>query len=539
MLSGCVPWPEELASRYRQAGYWRGQTLGELLRDCASSYGERPALVGAERSWSYAAIDERVDRLAAGLLERGIGRQDRVVVQLPNLPELVILCFALFRIGALPVMALPAHRRSEISYLCSFCEAVAYVAPDRYQGFDYCKLASEVRDCSPTLEHVFIVGAPGDFVRLDELEGDPAATQPCDPGDVAFFLLSGGTTGLPKLIPRTHDDYIYNMRVSAEVAGLDQTSVYLAALPATHNFALGCPGIFGTLQAGGRVVLALNGSPDEVLPLIERERVTVTAAVPPLALMWMEAAARGEHDISSLRLLQVGGAKLSPEIARRLQPMLGCKLQQSFGMAEGLLSQTRSDDPEGIRIICQGRPISPADEVRIVDQAGRDVRSGQLGQLLVRGPYTIRGYYRASDYNATAFTEDGFLRTGDIVEATPMGNLIVEGRTLDFINRGGDKIAASEVEDHLLAHPAIREAALVALADDVMGEHTCACVVARGSAPTLRELKKFLRDRGLAEYKLPDRMQVFSTLPYTGVGKVSKAELRKVVAETFLTRDGE
>lgn len=533
MLDGCVPWPERFAARYRREGYWQGRTLGEMLRGWADAYAQRTALVAGERRWSYAQLDAQVDRLAAGLLRRGIRRGDHIVVQLPNVPELLTVSFALFRIGALPIMALPAHRRSEISYLCDFSTAVAYIVADQYHSFDYRELAAEVRDESSTLEHVFVVGDPGEFVGLADVDADPVALPQPDASDVALFLLSGGTTGLPKLIPRTHDDYAYNIRVSAEVAGLDSDSVYLAALPVAHNFALGCPGVLGTLHNGGRALFALNGSPDEAFPLIERERVTISALVPPLALMWMDAAPRSGCDLSSLQLLQVGGAKLGAEPARHIRSTLGCTLQQSFGMAEGLLSQTRGDDADGIRIISQGRPISPADEVRVVDTSGKDVRAGQLGQLLVRGPYTIRGYYRAPEYNDSAFTEDGFFRTGDLVKLTPGGNLIVEGRARDFINRGGDKIAADEVEDHLLAHPAVREAALVAIPDEIMGERTCACVIPRGRPPTLREITQFLRGRGLASYKMPDRLQILDSFPLTGVGKVSKADLQVLISDAL------
>ncbi len=527
-----MPWPGEVTAQYRRDGYWEGRTLGALLRGWGEAYGDRTALVAGEERFSYVQLTARVDRLAAGLAERGVRQGDHIVVQLPNVPELITVSFALFRLGALPIMALPAHRRSEISYLCEFSGAVGYVVADRSQGFDYRELASEVQDECPTLEQVFVAGDAGEFVALSDVDSDPIELPEPDAGDVALFLLSGGTTGAPKLIPRTHDDYAYNLRVSGEIAGLDGDSVYLAALPVAHNFALGCPGVLGTLHAGGRAVLALMGSPDETFPLIERERVTFSALVPPLVLMWMDAVPYNSHDLSSLELLQVGGAKLGVEPARRVRSTLGCTLQQSFGMAEGLLSQTRREDPEGIRRISQGRPISPADEVRVVDGAGKDVRAGQLGQLLVRGPYTIRGYYRAEEYNAAAFTEDGFFRTGDLVRLTPGGNLIVEGRARDFINRGGDKIAADEVEDHLLAHPAVREAALVAIPDEVMGERACACVIPRGRPPTLRELAQFLRGRGLAAYKVPDRLQILDSFPLTGVGKVSKSALRDALAVT-------
>jgi 2,3-dihydroxybenzoate-AMP ligase len=352
-----------------------------------------------------------------------------------------------------------------------------------------------------------------------------------DPADVAFLQLSGGSTGLPKLIPRTHDDYGYSVRESAAICGLGPDTVYLCALPAAHNFPLSSPGTLGVFHAGGQVVMARRAAPDEAFPLIAQEGVTDTALVPPLAMVWLEAAAATPHDLSSLRVLQVGGAKLAPEVAARIGTELGCRLQQVFGMAEGLVNYTRADDPPERVLTTQGRAISPADEVRVVDDEDRDVPAGEVGHLLTRGPYTIRGYYRAPEHNQRAFTADGFYRTGDLVRRLPTGHLVVEGRAKDQINRGGDKVAAEEVENHLLAHPAVHDAALVAMPDAFLGEKTCAFVVPRGEAPRSQDLARFLRERGLAAFKIPDRIEFVTQFPKTGVGKVNKRALR----ETFIT----
>nr|WP_316043585.1 AMP-binding protein [Actinomadura sp. CNU-125] len=227
------------------------------------------------------------------------------------------------------------------------------------------------------------------------MDADPVETDRPAPADVGVFLLSGGTTGLPKLIPRTHRDYVYNLEASAKVCGFGPGTVYLVVLPAAHNFALACPGILGVLATGGTVVLAPSGSPDEAFPLIERERATVCAVVPPIALLWLDAVSWAEEDVSSLELLQVGGAKFAAERAAEVPETLGCRVQQVFGMAEGLLNYTRLDDPRDIVEQSQGRPLSPADEIRIVDENGADVAPGEIGELLTRGPYTLRGYYRA------------------------------------------------------------------------------------------------------------------------------------------------
>jgi 2,3-dihydroxybenzoate-AMP ligase len=530
MLPGCVAWPEEFAARYRREGYWQGETLGDLLRRSAKIHRNRTALVSEVSTWTYSELDARADRLAAGLCRLGLRPADRVVVQLPNLPELVALCYALFRLGALPIFALPAHRRSEITYMCEHSQAVAYVIPDRYQGFDYRVLAREVRSRVPTLAHILVAGMPGEFLSLNDVDAEPVQLPPPLPSDVAFFLLSGGTTGLPKLIPRTHDDYAYQTRATAEALAIDCTSTYLTALSISHNPALGCPGVLGTLHVGGKVVLSLSPSPDEVFPLIAREGVTLTTLMPSLVQLWMEAAALSKVDMANL-LLQVGGAMFHPDVANRVRPTLKCRLTHWFGMAEGLLTYTRLDDAEDIAVFTQGRPLSPADEIRVVDDMDRDVAPGEVGQLVARGPYTLRGYYKALERNGAAFTSDGYFRTGDLVKINPDGNLIVEGRVKDVINRGGEKVSAEELEGQLIAHPGIRDASVVAMPDDLMGEKTCAFIIPSTVELTLREVSQFLRDRGVASYKCPDRLEFVDSFPHTNLGKVSKVDLRGLIAQ--------
>ncbi|MFC8371743.1 (2,3-dihydroxybenzoyl)adenylate synthase [Streptomyces sp. NPDC057239] len=531
-------WPSEFAERYRAAGHWRGETFGGMLRERAATHPDRIALVDPapeRRTWTYRELDARADRLAAGFLARGIVKGDRVVVQLPNIGEFVEVVFALFRIGALPVYALPAHRETEISHFCSHTEAVAYVVPGRHDGFDHRELASRMRKRTPGLKHVFVAGDPGEHTALSEVPCEPSG--PFDgpePHELAFLQLSGGTTGLNKLIPRTHDDYMYSLRGSDEICGVDGDTRFLVVLPAAHNFPMSSPGWLGVLYAGGTVVLAPKPDPTTAFPLIASERITMTALVPPLALVWTEAAPATGHDLSSLGLTLVGGAKYSEQAARRLEPALGCRLMQVFGMAEGLVNYTRLDDDTETVVTTQGRPISPDDEVRIVDDEDHDVPEGEFGHLLTRGPYTIRGYWRAPEHNRRAFTEDGFYRTGDIVRRTPTGHLVVEGRAKDQINRGGEKIAPEEVENIILAHPSVHDVSVVSVPDDYLGERSLAYVILRRGAEPLKPvaIKRFVRERGIAAYKVPDLVEFVDAFPRTGVGKISKTQLRSTAGQS-------
>ncbi|MCS0496768.1 (2,3-dihydroxybenzoyl)adenylate synthase [Ancylobacter sp. MQZ15Z-1] len=533
-------WPAEFAERYRARGYWRGETFPAMLRERAVRFADHLAVVGADQRWTYAELERHAERIAGGLLALGLAPGDRVVVQLPNIPEFLSVVFALFRARMIPVYALPAHRSVEIVHFARTAEARGYIIAERHDGFDYRPLAQEVCREVPEIAHVVVVGEAGPFTALDALPEGAAEKLPADPdpSEVAFLQISGGSTGLSKLIPRTHDDYIYSFRASAEICGLTPESVYLAALPVAHNFPMSSPGVFGALHAGSKVVMSPSPSPEVAFELIAREKVTITGLVPPLALLWLQAAGRTQHDLSSLEVLQVGGAKFMPEAARRVRPTLGCTLQQVFGMAEGLVNYTRLDDPEEIIVSTQGRPISPDDEVLILDDAGDPVPEGEPGNLLTRGPYTIRGYHNNDGANARSFTADGFYRTGDVVLRTPEGYLAVQGRATDHINRAGEKISAEEIEDHLLSHPGVFDAAVVSLPDEYLGERSCAFVIPDGEKPKAAALKAWVRARGLADFKVPDQIVFVDAFETTAVGKVSRKELRASLRRRFLESAG-
>lgn len=524
-----TPWPDDFAARYRAAGYWTGTTLGQVLADSARRHGDRLAVIDAARTWTYQELDDHADRAATGFAKLGIDRGDRVIVQMPNVGEFVVVCFALFRIGAIPVLAQPAHREYELTRLCAQSEAVAHVVADQHAGFDYRALSERVTRACPSLRTTIVHGDPGGHVALADLYAERYAGAGPEPGDVALLQLSGGSSAVPKMIPRTHDDYAYNARASLGACPLGPDDVYLAALPAAHNFTLCAPGIIGALTVGATVVMSLSPSVDKAFPLIERHRVTVAAAVPAVALRWLDAAATTEWDLSSLRVLQVGGARLKPSAARRVGPTLGCTLQQVFGMAEGLICYTRLDDPDEIVEETQGVPMSPADEIRVVDDDDHPVPQGTPGHLLTRGPYTIRGYYRADAYNQRAFTAEGFYRTGDVVRQMPSGHLVVVDRAKDIVNRGGEKVACEEIEEILMNHPRVHNAAVVGKPDEVLGERVWAFVIP--SAPLgPGELADYLRAQGVAAYKVPDQFELVEELPFTAVGKVDKLALRRRAA---------
>lgn len=521
-------WPDEFIEKYIAAGYWRDETFDRAFAEVARRYPLRTALTHESRSTTYGELQSRIQRLAAGLGHAGLTQGDHVVVHLPNGIEFVETCFALFQLGVRPVLALPAHRQHEITGFCRVASAKAYIGADHPDGFDPRPLASSLLSngyCEVALIHG-VCEAP--LVSTTALyESSPLAHHLSSANDVACFQLSGGTTGTPKLIPRRHREYLYNVRACIDVSGFDEHTVYLAALPMAHNFMLCCPGVMGTLLAGGRVISSSQSNAAHCFSMIEREHVTHTALVPPLVMLWLDAQAERCADLSSLRLLQVGGSRLSSNAAQRVAPILGCNLQQVLGMAEGLICLTRLTDPPERVLHTQGRPLSAADEIRILDSDGNQVERGAVGELQVRGPYTIRGYYGLEQHNATAFTTDGFYRTGDQVSMTADGYLIVEGRDKDQINRGGEKVVAEEIENLLIAHPQVHDAAVVAMTDRLLGERVCAFVVPRQPPPSSLRLKQYLHSLGLASFKVPDSIKFVEAFPSTGIGKTSKKDLRE------------
>ncbi len=546
-LEGVVPFPPEFAARYREKGYWEDATMGHFFDEIISKSAERVAFLAGNESVTYRQLAQRVERLALHLLKFGVQPLDRFVMQLPNSPEFVYLYFALQKVGAIPVMAMSSHRYSEIHQFVELSQAVGYVIPDRIGDFDFANLAERIRNEHPSLRWIFVVGStaavPGSISLTDLLQTESGLApehltqRVIDPTEPALFQLSGGTTGIPKLIPRTHNDYIYNTKAAVEVNDIRPDDAFLVVLPMAHNFPLACPGIQGFLYRGARFVISDSTRPADVFPLMEREHITHVELVPAVLIRWINDPHIKEYDLSSLRVINTGGQKLQPEVKRRAEELIpSCKVQEVFGMAEGLLCFVRLDDSNEIRMETVGRPVCPDDELKLLDENDNEVPPGEIGELLVRGPYTLRGYFRVPEYNARTFTSDGFYRSGDLMRLHPSGNYIVEGRKKDLINRGGEKISAEEIENLILSHPAVLNVACVPMPDAVLGERTCAFVILQpGAMLTLKDLTDFLLDKGIAKFKLPERLEVVDDFPLSKFGKVSKHVLVQQITDILTT----
>jgi len=538
VLDGVVPFPPEFAERYRDKGYWRDRSIARELAPAFERYASRVAIIDRDARVTYAEVDRVSDRLALNLLDAGLAPLDRVVVQLPNVVEFVFLYFALQKIGCIPIAALATHRFLEVSQFARLSGAAACVTPDRHGDFDFADMVRRVRSETPSVKLGIVLGnAPPGFLSLGDLISREAKRPTedlralkIDPTDPAIFQLSGGTTGVPKLIPRTHNDYAYNSRLAADVCAVSGDSVLLLALPIAHNLPLACPGLQGYMLQGAKVVLSASTKPEDFFRLIEQHRVTHLKVVPALLIRLINDPAIGKYDLSSLRIIQSGGQRMQPEVRVRTKQLIpSVTVQENFGMSEGMLFFVRLDDPEDVRMETCGRPLSPDDEVKLVDEEGREVAPGEVGELTCRGPYTLRGYFGVPEYNARQFTPDGFYRSGDLMRRHPSGNYVVEGRKKDLINRGGEKISAEEIENLILSHPAVLNVACVPVADPNLGEKMCACIVLKqGNDLSLENLVEFLKGKEIAKFKLPERLLIVDDLPVSTFGKVSKKALAEL-----------
>nr|WP_315293296.1 (2,3-dihydroxybenzoyl)adenylate synthase [Serratia proteamaculans] len=532
-----TPWPEALARRYRERGYWTDRPLTDIITRQAKN--DAIALIDPERSLSYRRLNQLSDRLAAALQRRGIQSGDTALVQLGNVVEFYVTFFALLKIGVVPVNALFSHQRNELNAYAVQIKPALLIADRQHGLFGNDKFLTDFHAEHPSLRVVALrnqaEGEQSLTAWLEEDSGDFVAT-PTPADQVAFFQLSGGSTGTPKLIPRTHNDYYYSIRRSVEICHFDVDTRYLCALPVAHNYPMSSPGILGVFYGAGLVVFASDPDAGQCFRLIEQHQINVTALVPPAVTLWLQAIEEwgGCQQLASLKLLQVGGAKLGETLAARIPAEIGCQLQQVFGMAEGLVNYTRLDDDDQHILTTQGCPMSPDDELWVADDGGNPLPVGETGRLMTRGPYTFRGYYQSPEHNAAAFDDEGFYCSGDLISLTEDGYVKVEGRQKDQINRGGEKIAAEEIENLLLRHPEVINAALVSMPDELMGEKSCAYIIATsGLKPVV--LRRHLRAEGVAEFKLPDRFIQVDTLPLTPVGKVDKKLLRQRLEAQQLT----
>lgn len=537
-MEGFTPYAPEAATLYERRRWWLGLTLGDLFDKASDLYPGREALVGAGKRYTYGELRTLVDRFAFNLLEEGFRRGDRVLLQLPNWPEFVIAYYGLQKAALVPVLLTVNHTAREVTHLAKLTEPRGWILPTRYRNVaDYEALARDARAESPSLEKLVFVGpepnasglafedllaarAPAETVRAALERARP------EPGDVCHLLPSGGTTGLPKCAPRTHNDYICNTEYKSKAWDLNTTDTCMVASTVGHNLAL-LVCVSGSVFHGAKMVMVDSSYPEHFCRTIQEEKVTCAGFVPTLMSRLVSFERLGEYDLSSLRKVYVGAANSPPDLVRNVEERIGCKYTNAFGMVEGPCSQTRPEDSLEVRRQTIGWPVCPYDEFRTLDAEGRPTPKGVEGELAAKGPGVFTGYYRNAQANQTAFTPDGYFRTGDLAVIDETGRIRITGRIKDIIIRGGENIAARDVEDLISSHPAVEYVAAVGMPDRDLGEQVCAYVVpSRGKSLSHAELLAFLQELGSAKALWPARTELVEQIPLTAAGKADKKALR-------------
>jgi pyochelin biosynthesis protein PchD len=539
-LAGVTYADASVADNYVGHGAWIDQTLGDALRNTASRVPHRPALISAERTLTFGELDEQVVRLGAALLNLGIKPGERAIFQMGTVIETALALLACYRVGIIPVCAVPQYREIEIGQLIEQSAATAYFVQGDFSAFDLPGFAVQMMQKYASVKHLIVARGrhPNTGATLEALidsidaAGARARLEGQGPGhqDVLSFQLSGGTTGVPKIIPRFHGEYLAHAEGWMTQFGIDGSSTVIWPLPLLHNagqlFTL-----TPTVLMGVTTVLMPKVDVPVMLDLIAQHRVTHALSIGPIAPQLLAYKDLAKHDLSSLKMFGTMSR------ADTVEAHLGIPCMNFFGITEGLLLGSHPDDPPFVRHHTQGRSGCKQDEIRLLDPASEQpVPSGVMGELCFRGPSSLRAYYDAPAATASSFTSDGFFRTGDLMTAHEVdGNLYYrfEGRLKDNINRGGEKISCEEVETVLSKHPAIYDVRIVAMPDEIYGERACAFLVIRDGQrqPTLADLMEFVIAQGLAKFKCPERIEAIDAFPLTRVGKLDKPALRKLIGE--------
>lgn len=494
----------------------------EWLDKWAEQYGNHEALRDNKSRYSYKSLNTCVKNLSIGLENMGIRKNDKVILQMDNCNEFVIVCFALMSMGAIPILAVPGLRVNDLDIIAKKVNPVMYIRPDEYMGFIYEETGIKLQAMNTSIK--YILGISDINQMLKQSYGSKAEIERPKANDIGLILLSGGTTNVPKLIPITQYAFAYHALCAGMTCHLNAETIYMAVMPVEHKLTLFSPGIMGTLFCGGKVVMCSDSSCETALPLIEEERVSTISLVPSVAKIWLEDLEwEDSYDLSSLKHCILGGARLDEADARKIMDLLKCDIVQAYGMSEGFLSLSRMEDSTFNRTFYQGRPMSEKDQVRIVDDNGKEQPYETVGEILVKGPYLFSGYYEMD--SSDCFTEDGFYHTGDLGYITADGYIKITGRKSDQINRMGEKIMPSEIESYLVEHEKIKESVVIGIPDILLGERSCAFLKMSGGNLKLGELREYLSEKGVAQFKIPDQMILLEEFPHTATGKINKRML--------------
>ena len=542
VFEGFNPYDAEAAERYREKRWWLGITLGDMFDRASDLYPGREALVGSGKRYTWAELRSVVDKMAYNLLQEGFKRGDTVLLQLPNWPEFTISYYALQKAGLVMVLLTVNHTAREIAHLANLTQPRGWILPDRYRKIDYQPVIKQVQEENPVLEKVVLIGEkiPEGCLKFEDLLETRAGAEEIqsaleqahpDPEDVCQILPSGGTTGLPKGAPRTHNDYICNIEYKSKAWDMNVTDTVLVAATVGHNLAL-LVCITGSVFHGAKQVMLDSSYPQDFCQVVQDEKITCTGLVPTLISRFVSFENLDDYDLSSLKKIYVGAANSPPELVKNVEERIGARYINAFGMVEGPLIQSRPDDPLEIRCNTIGRPCCPYDNIVTLDSQGKKTPAGVEGELSAKGPGIFTGYLKNPQANMDSFTSDGYFRTGDLAVIDEKGTIRITGRIKDIIIRGGENIAARDVEDLISSHPHVEYVAVVGMPDPDLGEHVCAYVKpVEGASVTHDDLIAHLDKMEASKIHYPARTEIVQEMPLTAAGKADKKVLKRDIEE--------
>lgn len=546
-LEGFTPYEEDDAERYNKLQWWSGITLSDLLEKAAEVYPDKEAFVDNGNRLTFFQASKKVDKLAIGLMDLGIKPLDCVLLQLPNWTEFIYAYFALQRIGAIVVLLIDRYRQYEINHLIKLTGAKTWIVAEKYKKMDYLPLIRDVLKDNPQLTRVILVRGEkvDEFSNLERLIENAELTKESlaeldkmrpDPMQVAHMGPTGGTTGKPKVVPRTHNSLICGNDHVGKAWDLGPDDICLLAGPIGHDLTF-TKGLISCLCSMTKVIFLDSLDMKDVCKTIEKEKVTSIVWVPTLASRLVHYENLRDYNLSSLKKMHCGGGASLPDLIKAIRDKLGCTYYNAYGGTEGQSTITRTEDD--LETVCStvGRPSCPHDIYKIIDRTGNELPPNSPGELLIKGPGVFTGYYNNPQENAKVFDEDGFFRTGDIAKINEQGYVSLTGRAKEMINRAGESISAIEIEKLIIDHPDVINVAVIPMPDPEMGERVCAYIQPRpGANLDFEKVISFLKNKQASVLQFPERIEFIDTMPFTKAEKVDKTFLKEDIKKKLNNR---
>ncbi len=532
---------EQMIAEYVRTGYWDPSLISDYWDQNAVLYPNEEAIVDENVRLTWLQTKQQMDRIALGLLELGMKKDEKIAIQLPNCAELFTFRLACEKAGIVTVTLLPHFRHAEVLSILKYTEPVGIVIPPEFRKFNYLDMIQEIRREVPSLKYVFVIGddAPRGALSVKEMEKRPLDERYSSdyfrktrfsPFETFQIATTTGTTGMAKCVEFASCVRQFTGKVIARRLKMTKEDVVGAFAPVIAG---GCYNetYRAAPMVGAKIVLAKHFTPEEILGLIEQEKVTIIATVATVLIRILDYPEFDKCDLSSLRIVKHGGAPLPYDQGRRVWEKFGRPVLPAYGGLDvGTISSSSVDLPKEVLLRAVGKPLDGI-EVRLVDEHNREVPIGEIGEIVVRGPHCQPGYYGDPETTHEIW-KDGWFHTGDLGSFDSEGRLTIRGRCKDIVIRGGQNIYPLEIENILTRHPKVLKAAVVGLSDAEMGERVCACVVLKsGGDFSFSEMVQFMKDQGIAAFKIPERIEIVDEFPLAGGMKVDKKRLKQDIED--------